>query len=237
MDNDYSNKFLLTSLGIPIIENILEFSYATGISDKQIYLLSNYNNKYYKTFLILKKNHKKRKIEAPNKPMKIMQKWILENILLYIPITPCAYGFIKELRSPTKKNAEIHKESQYLLQMDVENFFPSIKEVQVYSIFRKIGYNSRISKTLTNICTVNGHLPQGGVTSPYLSNLACFRLDKRISGLCAKRDIHYTRYADDLTFSCDNKNNLRRIQKIIEEILSDEGFNVNHKKTRFSYHI
>ena len=83
-----------------------------------------------------------------------MQKWILENILLYIPITPCAYGFIKELRSPTKKNAEIHKESQYLLQMDVENFFPSIKEVQVYSIFRKIGYNSRISKTLTNICTV-----------------------------------------------------------------------------------
>lgn len=41
------------------------------------------------------------------------------------------------------------------------------------------------------------------------------------------------RYADDLTFSCDNRDLLRNIYGMIKKIVEDEGFTVNSKKTQF----
>ena len=51
--------------------------------------------------------------------------------------------------------------------------------------------------------------------------------------LCIKREISYSRYADDMTFSCDNKEQLRRIKNITYDIISDEGFTINQEKTRY----
>lgn len=75
-------------------------------------------------------------------------------------------------------------------------------------------------------------MPQGGVCSPYISNLVCYRLDKRLSALCGKRGIIYTRYADDLTFSCDNKQSLKKIKDIVKDIVQSEKFQINDLKTR-----
>ena len=49
-------------------------------------------------------------------------------------------------------------------------------------------------------------------------------MDIRIAGYCNKRDITYTRYADDLIFSCDNRDMLRKIYGMIKKIVEDEGF-------------
>lgn len=43
----------------------------------------------------------------------------------------------------------------------------------------------------------------------------------------------YTRYADDLTFSSNNKTLLNKIEKFIRYIVTDEGFTINDKKTRY----
>ncbi|MBD8006152.1 reverse transcriptase domain-containing protein [Bacillus norwichensis] len=126
-----------------------------------------------------------------------------------------------------------HTYSLYLLQLDIKDFFPSISKERVFYIFKNTGYNNVISNVLANLCTLNGSLPQGGVTSPYLSNLVCYSLDRRLQGLCGKRDIIYTRYADDLTFSCDNKEILKNLFNVIKEILEDEGFELNKSKIRF----
>lgn len=117
--------------------------------------------------------------------------------------------------------------------MDLKNFFTSVKRGRVYNQFLQLGYNTYASNLLTNICTLDGSLPQGAVTSPYLANLVCFKMDIRIAGYCNKRDITYTRYADDLVFSCDNRDMLRKIYGMIKKIVEDEGFVVNEKKTRF----
>lgn len=129
--------------------------------------------------------------------------------------------------------AEKHKNNLYVLKLDLKNFYPSIKRESVCYIFKNVGYNADISNLLTNICVVNDELPQGAVTSPYLANLVCRKLDFRIAGYCDKRNIVYTRYADDLTFSCDDRELLRKIYGMIKKIVEDEGFCLNQKKTVF----
>ena len=100
-----------------------------------------------------------------------------------------------------KSNAEYHKKNIFLLEMDIKNFFGTIKEGQVFKLFCNIGYNTKVSTILTSLCTFDGELPQGAVTSPYLANLILYHLDIRLNGLCSRKDIVYTRYADDLSFS------------------------------------
>ena len=91
---------------------------------------------------------------------------------------------------------------------------------QVKGLFRKGGYGEQVATVLALLCTeaprellaLDGQqyhvasgpraLPQGAPTSPALSNTICLRLDCRLSGLSQKLGFRYTRYADDLTFSC-----------------------------------
>jgi RNA-directed DNA polymerase len=78
------------------------------------------------------------------------------------------------------------------------------------------------------------HLPQGAPTSPALANLAAYRLDVRLSGLARAYHAHYTRYADDLAFSgnADFARRAGKLEPYIAAIALEEGFRVNHHKTR-----
>ena len=49
---------------------------------------------------------------------------------------------------------------------------------------------------------------------------------RRLKGLCSKRDVLYTRYANDITFSCDNKITLKKLRPIVKKIIEDEGFDI-----------
>jgi len=77
-------------------------------------------------------------------------------------------------------------------------------------------------------------LPQGAPTSPSLANLCSYRLDCRLSLLAKSAAANYTRYADDLAFSggegfaaC-----VERFATHVAAILGEEGFTVQHRKTR-----
>lgn len=78
------------------------------------------------------------------------------------------------------------------------------------------------------------HLAQGAPTSPALANLACYRLDARLSGAARSVGAVYTRYADDLTFSGGEQLARRagRFESLVAGIAIEEGFLVNHHKTR-----
>jgi retron-type reverse transcriptase len=81
---------------------------------------------------------------------------------------------------------------------------------------------------------VSRHLPQGAPTSPALANLAAHRLDRRLSGLAKAASATYTRYADDLIFSGGNDlaRSRKRLETHIAVIAHEEGFALNHRKTR-----
>lgn len=225
------HDYRLQLFGFPAIKDIQDLANCVHLSTARLYRLSKYNNKFYTKFMLPKTDTTFREIFAPCKEIKSVQAWILRNILEKIQISDFTTGFIKSIN--ICHNVERHRNNKYFLCLDIDDFFPSILYGKVYNVFRTIGYNPHVSHILTSLCTCEGKLPQGGVTSPALSNIICIRMDKRIAGYVGKRNIAYTRYADDMTFSSMSDRRLVCIKKIVCRIIKEEGFKLNERKTRF----
>ena len=222
----------LNMFGLPVIQTIEDFSEMTHISKYTIFQLSKNADKYYKTYAIPKKSGKLRVISQPSKKLKGLQSWILVNILNKLNVSTSCKGF--EKGSSTSQNAEPHRGANSLLTIDLEDFFPTVTQRQVFNIFKSIGYNNAISVIFSNICSFKEVLPQGSPCSPKLANLCAWKLDVRIQGFVGKRGINYTRYADDLSFSGLSPIKVVQIIPMIKKIIEDEDFKINPSKTRIA---
>lgn len=240
MDNFRSLSFfifmtdlrLIRLLNLPLFEDAAGFAKESNFDEKSISRLTIRNNRFYKETRIPKKSGGYRTIHQPNRELKAMQAWILRNILQLLEPSEYATAFRKG--AGIAQNVYPHSTNRFFMSVDVENFFPSIKSDKVFNIFKTIGYNPTASWLLTRICTYEDAIPQGAVTSPHISNLICSRLDRRLGGLTKKRNIIFTRYCDDMTFSARNPYTLMKSFKIVKKIIESEGFNLNHQKTRFT---
>lgn len=180
----------------------------------------------YHNFSIYTK-HKEREISAPSQNLKARQRWILDEILYKIPLHECCHGFVKN--HSIKTNAQLHINHEFILCMDIHDFFPSINIEQVQNVFYHIGYTSRVAFELAKICTHDGVLPQGAPTSPYIANIIFSNIDKLIQEVIFSKNITYSRYADDLTFSsCEN---ISFLIPEISQLVKLHGFEINSKKT------
>ena len=180
---------------------------------------------------IPKKSGDYRELDIPSAELKYIQRWILDNILNKIRVSEFATGFCS--KKSILNNAKIHINQKCIVNMDIKDFFPSISFEKTYRIFAYYGYTNEVSFILAKLCTFNGRLPQGSPASPYISNIACLKLDARLSALAVKYEAKYSRYADDITFS--SKNDIKSIINIAIKIISDEQYNVNGNKTRIAY--
>lgn len=194
-----------------------------------------------------------RLIEAPKRRLKAIQRKIHEEILRHVPPHEAAHAYRPGRSMVTALTPHTGQETVW--HLDLTSFFWSIGSGRVRRFFRRIGYPEGVAGVLTGLCTsrvapglleaaplserekqqlLARHLPQGAPTSPALSNLCAFRLDCRLSALSARYDVRYTRYADDLVFSCGPK--LRRrlpgFRNTVLTILIDEGFQIRRRKTR-----
>ena len=156
----------------------------------------------------------------------------MRNILDKLSSSDASKGF--ERHTSIYDNAFPHIGSNVLLSLDIDNFFPSIPASKVYGVFYSLGYSKRISSALTSLCTYKGFLPQGSPSSPKLANLVCSKLDSRIQGYAGKKGITFTRYADDITLSCQSIHKIEKTKLFIQTIVREEGFKINKKKTRLS---
>jgi hypothetical protein len=202
-----------------------------------------------------------RVIERPKRRLKEIHRWILHDILDWIPAHEAAHGFTRG-RS-VRTHASEHTGQFVVIRLDLEDFFASIAASRVYGIFRTAGYPESVAHSLTALTTnvvpsglwtslprpadsaqidahhrlgrrlATPHLPQGAPTSPALANLAAFRLDRRLTGLAASLEISYTRYADDLTFSGPVRlvRAANTLRRAVAEIAREEGFRVNDHKS------
>ena len=221
----------LLNLGLPVIFDKEHFAKLQGRDVAEISKMSAVIEQYYTQISIPKKAGGYRELNIPNPNVRLIQKWILNRILYNIPVSEYAHGFCKG--KSIKTNAELHINQECVINLDLKDFFPSITQNQVFRVFYYYGYTQQVSHLLSRICTYEGHLPQGAVTSPYLSNIVSLKLDKRISGLADKFNAKYSRYADDITISGNKK--IKAMLPIIEKIIEEEGFEINSAKTRIQY--
>lgn len=184
----------------------------------------------YHAWTISKNGGGQRMITAPKRELKSVQRRILDQILSEIPYHDNAFGFIPGRNIVS--NARHHLGKNVVVSMDIQDFFPSIKFPRVYGVLRKIGFQKRVAGVITSLCTWEDALPQGAPTSPALSNLVAYRLDQKLSTYAGARSWSYTRYADDLTFSSNEKRAADHLVHVVRKIVQEEGFQVNDKKTK-----
>jgi len=221
----------LLNRGVPVIFDREHLSLLLGVSCEQLNRIVFGEAAYYRHATIPKKNGGERELDIPTITLKHIQRWILDNILDRIPTSSCSFGFKKH--NSILDNASKHLGKSCVINMDIQDFFPSITFTQVFNVFSYYGYTKEVSFTLAKLCTYDGYLPQGSPASPYLSNVVCKKLDSRLLSLAETFHADYSRYADDLSFS--GGRGIEKMIPVISSILEDEGFLVNQKKTRISY--
>jgi RNA-directed DNA polymerase len=212
------------------------------------------------TFRWAAKRHGYRLMEAPKGRLRAIQRKILAEILNPVPAHRAAHGF--RLGHSCLTYAQPHCGQRVVMRMDLRNFFPSIPAPRVHALFETLGYPDATARLLTGLCTnrVTGrmlrriavedpafqlswierkqleipHLPQGAPTSPALSNLCALHLDLRLDALAETLGGSYSRYADDIALSGGEpvRRGAARLGASIAAIAREEGFEVNHRKTR-----
>lgn len=226
----YAERILKNNL--PVIFDIKHLSLELDISSNKLNQIVFFNEIFYKQKKIPKrKKNEFRILDIPSMELKYIQKWILDNILKNIKVSNYAMGFKKNVSIVT--NAKRHIGREYVLNLDIKDFFPSINSKRIFNIFYYYGYSKEVSFVLSKLCTYKEKLPQGSPASPMLSNIVCLKLDKRLSSLTKKFNVNYSRYADDMTFSGNRRN--KNLEKLIVKILKEEGFEINAQKTRIAY--
>ena len=196
---------------------------------KTIYSISNNIEKNYKIYKIKKRNGKYRTIYEPNSILKQIQKQILINILNNKSISKYAKAYHKGIQ--LKDNAIFHINKEMILKLDIENFFENISFLDIYNSCFPIEYFPKsVGMILTYLCTYNNHLTQGSPTSPYISNLVMKEFDEELGNWCNLRNISYTRYSDDMTFS--GQFNPSELIVKVRKMLYKLGLSLNNDKIR-----
>ena len=182
----------------------------------------------YKVFQVPKRAPGQfRTIAQPAKEVKVLQYWVMKKILSKFEIHVAAKAYRHGLS--IVDNARPHTRGKFLLKMDFEDFFPSLKarDFRIFLKRSKLAFDAAEIEALCRILfwipkdpsepkdTRNLCLSIGAPTSPMLSNILMMKFDRRISAFCAAHNAVYTRYADDLTFSADRSSTLQLVEKAV----------------------
>jgi RNA-directed DNA polymerase len=244
----------LQRYGLPLWRSEDELAEALGISVKQLRHFSIHREAdpvcHYVTFAIPKRNGSPRLIMAPKRRLKALQRELLRQLVEQLPVSEHAHGFRR--KRSIRTGAEPHVGRPVVLRMDLKDFFPSVTFGRVRGLLVALGYSYPVATVLAVLMTeaprqpveIDGqilftpvgprHCVQGAPTSPGLCNAIALRLDRRLAGLARSFKWSYTRYADDLAFSGDDPAQCQALRAIAMRICREEGFQVNHDKTRIA---
>ena len=216
---------------------------------------------HYKYRVLTKSSGTIRLIEAPKSRLKKFQQQILSSILDKVPPHPSVHGFVKgrSIKSSVESHVAQRVILRMDLQDFFPSF--SARRVQTMfrtlgypervadllggictnftpqAIWSREGFDPPLALQVRQWARdlyCRPHLPQGAPTSPAIANVCFYRVDCRLAGLAAASGATYTRYADDLAFSGDRsfERGVERFSTHVAATLLEEGFHVNHRKTR-----
>lgn len=210
----------------------------------------------YKKFSIPKHGGGERQICAPVASLKTLQRR-LANVLYECRVEidrdndrrPLSHGFRRKLSIIT--NARQHKRRRYVLNLDLQDFFPTFNFGRVRGFFLRnnsFKLNNEVATLIAQIACFENGLPQGSPCSPIIADLIAHILDVRLAQLAKRHGLAYSRYADDLTFSTSQPSFPPSIAapvtagspkwtlgKDLTKAIQRAGFIVNPAKTRMQF--
>ena len=234
-----SEALINSEYGLPSVVSLNHLSKRTGVALPTIRSYVNRSNhNAYESFSISKRSGGRRFIRVPSPNLMQIQRWINEHILSRVPVHVASQAFKKG--NSIHQCAARHCGAQWLIKVDVADFFESISEIQVCRVFKELGYQPLVAFELARLCTIRtgslsprrsynqwrvrspnseiadyrvkllGYVPQGAPTSPLLSNLVMRDSDGEIARIASKYKLKYTRYSDDVALSMRSKDFDRR---------------------------
>jgi RNA-directed DNA polymerase len=196
---------------------------------------------HYKTYTIPKRTSGTRIIHHPSKQLKAVQRWLATNVVSFFPVHATALAYQKG--KSIADNARVHAASQFLLRLDLQEFFPSLKATDIRKLVRTsialvpntAGWENTDTELFVQLVCKDNRLTIGAPTSPPLSNALCHSMDLQLSALADRLELVYSRYADDLIFSAVLPNHLSGVQAEVSRVLSGLDFpsnlQLNFRKT------
>lgn len=240
---NYVKKIVYSNKEIPFELRQITFFSSSKISQNS-----------YCIFKVEKKSGGDRIIHAPVAGLKSIQKCL--NLILQIvyDVSPSANGFVPG-RSIVD-NAQKHVGSNYVYNIDLKDFFPTIDQARVWGRLKAEPFNLKLDRQvignmISGLCcteleverlnnsaewikTRKSVLPQGAPTSPVLSNIICGQLDYYLQAVANRFNLKYSRYADDITFS--SMHNVYQKDSVfikeIQRVIKSQKFYIKSCKTR-----
>jgi RNA-directed DNA polymerase len=202
----------------------------------------------YKEFHVPKKSGGFRIVHSPQNSLKIIQRKLSQVLYAIYQPRPSIHGFAASRSIIT--NAKLHTKKNFILNLDLKDFFDSINFGRVMGLFLANPYklDKSVATVLAQICCFNRKLPQGAPSSPIVSNLICAKMDSEFQRFAKQHGLLYTRYADDITFSSNKKELPKELVASYEKgggkvvlgnelraIIENNGFQINSDKVRLAY--
>jgi RNA-directed DNA polymerase len=192
----------------------------------------------YRRYTIAKRDGGRREIFHPRAELKLLQSWISRNIIERLPVHDAALAYRRGLS--IRDNALKHCKNNFLLKLDFENFFPSIRARDIAHLLLKnedawpksidredVGLICRITcrqdvefeadRPVAHVYA----LTIGAPSSPGIANAVMYEFDDMVGKLCLLHGVTYTRYADDLYFSTNTPEVLASVELEVRKLVTE----------------
>lgn len=225
---------------------------AFGIVDSDLYKnLTKIKNDYYGlaiTKKVLYKRGKRRKIVCYKNNyhgvlLRQFHEEVNSKLLSLLPSSELSFAYKDNLS--TKDCIKKHEGNTFFYKIDIEKYFESIRfsrisylinkyltwRVNVVKINKYFLLSNKSKKLISSILFHLFHkytLPIGFSSSPKLSDFYLYDIDEEMK---KRTSITYTRYADDILISSNNKNYLEEAIVFLRTKLSQYCLRVNERKT------
>ncbi len=187
----------------------------------------------YRHFTKPKKDGTDRHLVEPNPLLRAIQLEILKSRLSEHQPHPAAMGFIK--KKSIADHVWAHAGAEIIITADIQDFFPNTRTDRIEAWWYGVYGDEEVARLMTLLTTYRGGLPQGASTSPMLSNLVNFEMDRQITKRVELSGGKYTRYGDDMVFSWHHRPP-SDFERAIWGILRDAGYELNPQKGWHVYH-
>lgn len=168
---------------------------------------------------------KRRELINPRERLRAYHHFLRLFLIDFLPVhEETVFSYRKGISA--RAAVEQHARSRHFFVTDIESFFPSltrgIVRRTITSAMAEIpiaDLSDHLEHVLDLLC-VDDALPVGFSTSPGLSNAALYPFDVAFHARCRQLGAIYTRYADDIVLSSDDRATVEAGEKALSDFLA-----------------